>query len=289
MVCASSFRSGLGGLAMAAVFFSAPGAFASPATESDLTEIHDGVFSANATVSYQSSHVFRGVRQAADNVQLKLKSRFDTGLVDIQAGAVAIRPTVDQYAGIDEPTEVDIFASARFDLLGLFVAEAGATYYLYPDAEDTGDANPRSFEVFAGIDLPVIIPVLIRAYYDVDYDNTTIETKGRWRQAVLGERLELEVNSVIGYVHTGDNGANENAALAGARTLVQDQPQVAQPFDAQDHRFYAGIGAAASTRIGDHVKIGANVNWQGTTGEYVFDGETDDETLWGGASITVGF
>ncbi len=262
-------------------------AFATPATESDFRDIRNGVFNVNATASYESSHVFRGVRQADDVTALQLKTSLKTGLVDLAAGAKAFRPLQDQNAGIDEPTEVNLFVSGRVDVLGLITAEAGATYYHYADGEDTG-ADPDSFEIYGGLDLPIILPVLVRAYYDVDYENLTVETKSHWRQPILGNKLAIELSSVLGYVHQGDEGANENAALAGARSLVESDADV-NDLDAKDNRFYYGVGAALGSRITQNVQLNAHVNWAGTTGEFNFDGDQDDETLWGGASVTVGF
>ena len=275
------------GMALGLILAPAAG-HATPATESDLVEIHEGVFSFNGTASYQTDYVFRGVKQAADVTTLQLKTSLDTGILSLHAGAKGFMPLQSQHDGIDEPKEVDLFAAARFNLAELIVAEAGATYYYYPGADDTGTTDPHSLELYGGIDLPIIIPMLIRAYYDVDYENTTVETKGRWRQPVLGDKLKLEINSVVGYVNTGDEGANVNAARAGARTPVGDGSDSFAPFDADDHRFYYGVGAGVSSQLTDNVSVGANVNWQGTTGEFYFDGETDDETLWGGVSFNIG-
>ncbi len=273
----------------AALVFAVPAtALATPATESDLVEIREGVVSVNATAGYQSARVFRGVTQDSDTATLQLKTSLDTGLLTVEGGAKGFVPLQDSNNGLDEPTEVDIFAKARVNLAELIVAEAGATYYYYPGAEDTGGADPHSFEVFAGLDLPVIIPVLIRAYYDVDLENVTVETKGRWRLAILGDQLKLEINSVAGYVNIGDEDANRNAALAGARSFVGDDLGNLATAEIDDSRVYYGVGAGISSRLTDHVSVGANVNWSGTTGEFSFDGAEDNEVLYGGVSVNVG-
>ncbi len=267
-----------------------PSARSSPATDSTIHDINDGVVDLSFSVAYQTAHVFRGVKQADDVMVMKLKTQLGAGPVDLSLGARSILPYVSQNGGIDEPSELNLFGLVRFDLLGLVQAEAGVTYYAFPSADQPRGVSPDSVELVAGLRLPVVLPLLTRLYYDTSYKNVTLEAQTHWRQPILGDRLEFEIQGRAGYVHAGDDDENVEAALAGARTLVEREPiPLASSFArTKDDRIYYGAGAAVSSKLTKYLKIGANLNWAGTTGEYVFDNRRDDETLYGGLTLTLG-
>ncbi len=282
------FRRQVGIMFIAGAFGLAPAArvVASPATESDINEFNDGGADITLTTSYQTDYVFRGVRQAEDTLRLKLKGRVSAGPADLSIGIASAVPFESSNAGIDEPREIDGFLKARFHLIGRIEAEAGLTYYAFVGAEDTPGSEPDSVEFFAGVRLPVILPLYTRLYYDVEFQNVTLETEARWRETLLNKRLAIEFSGRVGFVHVGDDADNITAAAAGARTLVENEP--ATGFAVKDNRGYYDVGIAVSGRLAKGVKLGANVNFAGTTGEFVFDNQADDEVVYGGVSMTVG-
>ncbi|MGF1454232.1 MAG: hypothetical protein ACFB6R_02510 [Alphaproteobacteria bacterium] len=260
-------------------------ALASPATESDFFEIKDGGTDVNLTVRYQTDLIFRGVRQADDVLRLQLKGRVGAGPVDLTMGIASAVPFDGMNGGIEEPREVNGFLKARFNLAGVVTAEAGLTYYGFVGTQNTPGAETETLELFAGARLPLILPVFARVYYDVEVQNLTIETESRWRLPLLGERLALEFSGRAGYVHTGDDAENLLNNQAGARTIVEAEP--ASGLTVKDNRAYYEVGAALSSRISRTAKIGAHLNWAGTTGEYLVGGRRDDETLYGGLSLNL--
>ncbi len=260
-------------------------AAASPATESDFFDVRDGVANLNLSLRYQTDRVFRGVRQSNDLMRLQLKGRVGAGPVDLTVGIASEVPFEDVNGGIEEPKEVDGFLKARFDLAGIITAEAGLTFYGFVGTQNVPGAETETIELFAGARLPLILPIFARVYYDVELQNITIETESRWRQRLLGDRLALELSGRVGFVHTGDDGENILAAQAGTRTLVESDPVAGVVV--QDNRAYYDVGIAMTSQLNDHAKVGAHLNWGGTTGEYRFDGRIDDETLYGGVGLTL--
>ncbi len=258
---------------------------ASPANESDFFEIKDGGADLNLTLRYQTDLVFRGVRQAGDGLRLQLKGRLGAGPVDLTMGIASAVPFEGSNAGIEEPREVDGFLKARFNLAGVVTAEAGLTYYGFVGTQNIPGAETDTLELFAGARLPLILPVFARVYYDVEVQNLTIETESRWRLPLLGDLLALELSGKAGYVHTGDNAENLLNSQAGARTIVENEP--ATGLTVKDNRAYYEVGAALSSQISRNAKIGAHLSWTGTSGEFLFDGRRDDETLYGGLALNL--
>lgn len=143
----------------------------------------------NVTLGYESEYVFRGVQLADASIQAAV----DFAYGDFYGGIWTNQPASE----ISTANEVDYYAGYEFVVTDLISADAGFTYYQYPDAsEDTT-------EVFFGLNLDAVLAPSLYVFYDFDLETITFETSVS-HEIELDEKNTIVLGGYVGYADPDD-------------------------------------------------------------------------------------
>lgn len=241
-------------------------------------------FSASVTVGYESSYVFRGIKCSDSSIQPEIALGYAlTDALGVYASVWATSPFES-----DDSNEIDFNLGATYAIAG-FTFDAGYTHYWYTSSPvglatnelkvgvsyDTSAILSKVSSVFADL---AITPSAYY-YYDLDLHANTIEIAvsasapvSKW---FLGEDMDfLSVESSLYYGYsTADRFKSSMGWIGGT-----------------DSYSYVGASADLVWKINDMCKASIGIRWAANNNNPEGEGNSDNEQLlWGGGSISMGF
>lgn len=163
--------------------------------------------SVSTSIDYVTEYVFRGISLESEAIQ----PGAEVSVGDFSAGVWASTGLgSDSQADTDE---VDFYAGYSFGLTELVSASVGGTWYHYPDAQDTFEAN-------LGVSFDTLLSPSATAYYDFTLEAFTLEG-GVSHSLPVAEKTSFDLGLTAGLVD-GDGFSYEygsaSASLAYAFT-----------------------------------------------------------------------
>lgn len=222
---------------------------AAEAAKSDLSVTVD--------VTYVSDYVFRGTKLADASVQPSVEAAY----ADFYLGAW-------HTDGISDSTgsETDFYAGYGLKLNDTVKLDAGVTQYTY-----NGGSGNDSTEVYVGAAADVLLSPSLYAYYDFDYENTTVEASIGYSFPIDAIKASLDLSGKVGFVDLGDEDS---------RSLVED------------NYTYFVAGVAVPFKLSETATLTVG-------GEYIYNnedtisafksGSTEHDILVGKVGISIGF
>lgn len=263
---------------------------AAPAAQQSSSSMMDDIltpslekFSASVTVGYESSYVFRGIKVSDSSIQPEIALGYAvTDALGIYGTVWASTPFES-----DNSNEIDFNVGATYAIAG-FTFDAGYTHYWYTDSfglatnelkigvsYDTSAALSKVSSIFADL---AITPSLYY-YYDLDLHANTIEVAvsasapvSKW---FLGEDMDfLSVESSLYYGYSTSDRYKTPMGWRGGT----------------DGYSYVGASADLVWKINDMCKASIGIRWAANNNSPEGTGSSNNEQLlWGGGSISMGF
>jgi len=215
-----------------------------------------GDVSVSTSIDYVTEYVFRGVTLEAEAIQPGV----EVAVGDFTAGVwISTGLGPDSLADTDE---VDFYAGYSFGLSEILSASVGGTWYHYPDADDTFEAN-------VGLSLDTVLAPSVTAYYDFTLEGFTLEG-GVSHSVPVGEKTSLDLGLTAGLV-TAENDVDWEYGTASAALGYGFTDDVS-----------AYIGANYTLSSSDDEGLGLDF-------DEIIQGRPQSDLLWFGVGVAAGF
>jgi len=167
--------------------------------------------SISTSIDYVTDYVFRGVSLADTAIQPAVEATvgnftagawFSTGIGDTSI-----------LAG----DEVDLYASYSFGLSDTISADAGVTYYHYPQGGSlfsTNNGSSGTYEVYGSVGFDTVLAPTATAYYDVTLEAFTLEG-GVSHSIPMSDVTSFDLGATAGLVD-GDGFSYEYGQLSAS-------------------------------------------------------------------------
>ncbi len=217
---------------------------------------HAQDISVSTSIDYVTEYVFRGVTLEAEAIQPGV----EVAVGDFAAGVwVSTGLGSDSLADTDE---VDFYVGYSFALSETISASAGGTWYHYPDAQDTFEAN-------LGLTLDTILSPSVTAYYDFTLEGFTLEG-GVSHSLPVGEKTSLDLGLTAGLV-TAENDVSWEYGTASAALGYSFTDDVS-----------TYVGANYTLSSSDDEGLGLDF-------DEIIQGQPESDLLWFGVGVAAGF
>lgn len=276
---------------VAAAPAAAPAAQAQPAAQQEAPSMMDEIltpslkkFSASVTVGYESNYVFRGLKYSESSIQPEVALGYAlTDALGVYASVWSTTPFES-----DDSNEIDFNLGATYAIAG-FTFDAGYTHYWYTSSPiglstnelkigvsyDTSAVLSQVSSIFADL----AITPSVYYYYDLDLLANTIEASismtapvSKWFLGEDKDFLAIESSLYYGYV-TADRFKTDMGW-----------------FRNTDSYSYVGASADLVWSINDMCKASIGIRWAANNASPNGYGNSEDEQLlWGGGSVSMGF
>lgn len=200
------------------------------------------------TLGYEGEYVFRGIQLASTSLQAAV----DFAYGDFYGGIWTSQPASD----VSVNNEIDYYAGYQFVVSDLITADAGLTYYQYPDAPSS--VAEDTTEVYFGLNLDAVLAPSLYFFYDFDLKQMTLE-------ASVDHEFELD---------------DKNTIVVGAYGGYSD------PDDASSYWYY-GISADIVYSLSENSSVSVGVRTSGNDSNLGPNGR--DANFWGGVTFTSGY
>ncbi len=240
-------------------------------------------FSASVTVGYESSYVFRGIKISDSSIQPEIALGYAlTDALGVYASVWSTTPFES-----DDSNEIDFNLGATYSIAG-FTFDAGYTHYWYTSshiglatnelkvgvAYDTSAVLSKVSSVFADL---AITPSFYY-YYDLDLHANTIELAvsasapvSKW---FLGEDMDfLSVESSLYYGYSTSDRYKDETGWHGSTNSYS----------------YVGASADLVWKINDMCRASIGIRWAANNNSPEGYGSDNEQLLWGGGSVSMGF
>jgi len=215
-----------------------------------------GDVSVSTSIDYVSEYVFRGVTLESAAIQPG---------VEVAVGDFSVGVWTSTGLGsnsLADTDEVDFYAGYSFGLSETISASVGGTWYHYPDAQDTFEAN-------LGLSLDTILAPSVTAYYDFTLEGFTLEG-GLSHSLPVGEKVSLDLGLTAGLV-TAENDVDWEYGTASAALGYGFTDDVS-----------AYVGANYTLSSSDDEGLGLDF-------DEIIEGQPQSDLLWFGIGVAAGF
>lgn len=232
--------------------------------------------SATATLGFEGEYVFRGSRQADESLQSSLDLSMPVYEGDINFGIWNnndLRSSSSTGGASINDDEIDLYASYAHPLTEDLNVEFGYTYYWYPDAAKGNVTHTN--EVSLGFTKDYYLLWGATAYYDFDLEQTVFELSSAYSYSLKDygfPKTSIDCVAYYGVVDTQEvngSGPSNGYSYGGANIDV----------------VYI-VNDVAAVSIGGRFALNND-----STGPAngIAGGADSEESLWFGASVSMGF
>lgn len=245
-------------------------------------------FSASVTVGYESNYVFRGIKYSESSIQPEIALGYAlTDALGVYASAWSTTPFES-----DDSNEIDFNLGATYAIAG-FTFDAGYTHYWYTSSPvglstnelkigvsyDTSAVLSKVSSIFADL----AITPSVYYFYDLDLHANTVEVAvsatapvSKWFLGEDKDFLAVESSLYYGFA-TGDRFKSD---LGWFRNT--------------DSYSYVGANVDLVWTINDMCKASIGIRWAANNNNgaelgFPRNGSNDEQLLWGGGSVSMGF
>lgn len=167
--------------------------------------------SLSTSIDYVTDYVFRGVSLADTAIQPGVEA----SIGNFTAGAWFSTGVGD--TSILAGDEVDLYASYSFGLTDTISADAGVTYYHYPQGGSlfsTKDGASGTYEVYGSLGFDTALSPTATAYYDLTLEAFTLEG-GIGHSVPMSDKTSLDLGATAGLVD-GDGFSYEYGQVSAS-------------------------------------------------------------------------
>ena len=220
--------------------------------------------SITGTFDFETEYVFRGKELQQQSFQPSVEFGFPVLGGDLYAGVWTAQPI---KAG--EFNEIDFYTGFAYPITDMFTADAGFTYYWYPDSVPGGPIS-QTREIYIGVSADVILSPALYFYYDFDLEQTVLEGSIGYSfdlsQYVGTEGISIDLGAYLGWLSAdAANGSQRNGA-----------PKWKNGYT------YGGVTADLVYAFSENVSSSMGIRWAANN-----DGTVNgpEQNLWFGATL----
>jgi len=230
--------------------------------------------SVSGSFAYESTYVFRGVKQTDGAIQGGVELGYPVEKGNLYAGIWTSQPV----AKANQTDEIDLYVGWTRPLTEELSLDIGYVYYWYADAQSAGSSLLRSNELHLGFtyDTSKILNGInlspsLYYYYDWNLQASTLE---------FSLSYSYDLSSLVGF----EGLSLDPAAYLGWNDTAK--PAAEWGPTAWNSGVYYGANLNLTYQVNDFVSTFIGVRWAGKT--ITSDDTTNPQYIWGGAGVNFG-
>lgn len=161
------------------------------------------------TPAVVSQYMFRGVRLGGPSFQPTV----EFGYGSLAAGVWANFPIKDKVPGVSDP-EYDLYGSYTFALNDASSVVVGATWYMYPRADESAGFYENTFEPSIAFNYTIEgLKLTPKLYYDMVLEGPTLELTAAYAVPLKEMGTELQFTAVAGTYKWDEAAENSSPSV----------------------------------------------------------------------------